>query len=492
MKKGFIFLAALAAAMIAGATAGYVVSKNGIKQGSGLIGNFLSEASPHFTSYSPQEYPDLTYAAENAVKAVVNIDIYQDVERNLRNPLYEYFGIPENSRQRNGSDQGTVQQRRGTGSGVIISSDGYIVTNNHVIQDATKMRVTLQDGRAFDAKLIGTDPDTEVALIKIDATGLPVIPFGDSDKIRLGEWALAIGSPYELPYTITAGIISAKGRSLNIIDQGVESFIQTDAAVNPGNSGGALVNAAGELIGVNTLIASPTRSYIGYSFAIPSSIVVKVVDDLKKYGVVQRALLGISYAAVTDALIEELKAQGEGKDIDQVGGIYVRQVLDNSAADQAGIQVGDILTEINGVKITDQGSLMAEIARYSPNDKVKIIGKRKGQTKQFEVVLRNKLNTTGVISRDSKTIAETLGGKFEDISKDVAAKYELNGGVSVVSVDKGGLLAKMRIPRNFIITHINDQVIRSVNDLKRIKDDIQNIEGINPNGRTYRIERVRE
>ena len=250
----------------------------------------FSQAGTHFTSYQAEQYPDLTYAAENAVKAVVNIEVVQEIEVPERqyDPFFEFFGIPQQGRR-----GPSTQERRGGGSGVIISADGYIVTNNHVVDEATRLRVKLSDGRTFDAKVIGTDPTTDVALVKIEAEDLPTLPFGSSDSLRLGEWVLAIGSPYNLQSTITAGIVSAKARQLDVIPSEfrIESFIQTDAAVNPGNSGGALVNTRGELVGINTVIKTMTGSYVGYSFAVPETIVRKVVVDLKEYGVVQRALV---------------------------------------------------------------------------------------------------------------------------------------------------------------------------------------------------------
>ena len=273
-----------------------------------------SDATPkagnHFTAYQADQYPDLTYAAENAVKAVVNIESIREVQygggrSRGYDPFYEFFGIPYGG---GGYSEPQTREQRSGGSGVIISADGYIVTNNHVIEDATKLKVKLNDGRTFDAKLVGTDPTTDVALIKVDEKDLPTIPFGNSNDLRLGEWVLAIGSPFDLQSTITAGIVSAKARQLGVIPDEllVESFIQTDAAVNPGNSGGALVNTRGELVGINTVIKSSTGSYIGYSFAVPETIVRKVVVDLKEYGVVQRAMLGVRYRAIDDLFIEQM------------------------------------------------------------------------------------------------------------------------------------------------------------------------------------------
>ena len=314
MKKGIFWVGALLLSMAVGGVTAYSVTKTMEKQKSGAKSSsvnapasFASKVGSHFTSYDQGSYPDLTYAAENAVKAVVNI--VNTRESTMRNgyadggyeQFFDFFGIPRGQFK---GQQPRVQ--KSGGSGVIISPDGYIVTNNHVVENASELKVTLNDQRTFDAKLIGTDPTTEVALIKIDATDLPTLPIGNSDDLRLGEWVLAIGSPYGLTNTITAGIVSAKGRNLDALQSQyrLESFIQTDAAVNPGNSGGALVNAKGELVGINTLIQSETGSYIGYSFAVPTSIVQKVVVDLKEYGVVQRAILGIQYTEVNERFLE--------------------------------------------------------------------------------------------------------------------------------------------------------------------------------------------
>lgn len=327
----------------------------------------------HFTAYEADKYPDLTYAAENAVKAVVNIEAIQQIEvpqRRSYDPFLEFFGIP----QEYGNDGSRPQYReaRAGGSGVIISKDGYVVTNNHVVDGATKLRVKLNDGRTFDAKLIGKDSATDLALLKIDGDDdLPTLPFGSSDALRLGEWVLAIGSPFDLQSTITAGIVSAKARNLGAIpnDFRIESFIQTDAAVNPGNSGGALVNTRGELVGINTLIKSQTGSYIGYSFAIPEAIVRKVVVDLKEYGVVQRAMLGIMFRPVDQDFLD---SEGKELGIKELGGIYVASVVEGGSASEAGIRKGDIILSIDGVKVNDSATVQELIARRRPNDKVKI------------------------------------------------------------------------------------------------------------------------
>lgn len=434
-----------------------------------------------FTAYEADRYPDLTYAAENAVKAVVNIEAIQEVEMRQRSydPFLEFFGIPQ-ERYYDGRPQ--IQERRAGGSGVIISEDGYIVTNNHVIDGASKLRVTLNDGSSYDAKVIGSDPTTDIALIKIDADKLPTLPFGSSDALRLGEWVLAIGSPFDLRSTITAGIVSAKARRLDVIPNEfrIESFIQTDAAVNPGNSGGALVNTRGELVGINTVIKSSTGSYIGYSFAVPETIVRKVVVDLKEYGVVQRALLGISYRMVDQAFIDEL---GKDTGIKEIGGAYVASVIEGGAASEAGIRKGDVIIDIDGVKIDNGTTITEQIAKHRPNDKVKISIKRDGDLKHFEVTLRNKAGKTELLTRESVDVEAALGGKFVDAGAKLCRSLDIRGGVQVAGINHGGLLERARVKQGFVITHINDKAIYGVADMARITDKVSSIDGIYPDGR---------
>ena len=408
-----------------------------------------------FTAYSADSYPDLTYAAENAVKAVVNVEVTQEIdvisERRGFDPFFEFFGIP-----RGYSDDGGVQrrERRVGGSGVIISEDGYIVTNNHVTENASKLRVKLYDGRTFDAKIIGSD----------------------------SEWVLAIGSPFDLQSTVTAGIVSAKARNLDVIPNEfrIESFIQTDAAVNMGNSGGALVNTRGELVGINTVIKSSTGSYIGYSFAIPETIVRKVVCDLREYGIVQRALLGISYRYIDQDFID---AMGERTGIDTIGGVYVASVSEGGAADEAGIRKGDVITEIDGVAITSSATLYEQIGRHRPNDKVKISVKRGDSVKHFDVTLRNKAGKAELLTPEDVDVMEVLGGRFADASPKVLKRLGLRGGVQVTDVKNGGLLARARVRDGFIITGINDRPVRSVSELNAMTDKVVSIEGIYPDGR---------
>lgn len=448
-----------------------------------------TQLGTHFTAYEESKYPDLTYAAENAVKAVVNIEAVQRVEVPQRgqfgyDPFLEFFGIPQGYGRR-GQSEPQYQERKAGGSGVIISEDGYIVTNNHVVDGATKLRVKLNDGRTYDAELIGKDSATDIALLKIDEESLPTLPFGSSDNLRLGEWVLAIGSPYNLQSTITAGIVSAKARSLGALsndpnDFSIESFIQTDAAVNPGNSGGALVNTRGELVGINTLIQSQTGSYIGYSFAVPEAIVKKVVVDLKQYGVVQRALLGIGFQVIDQNFIDHM---GEETGIKEIGGIYVGSVEEGGAASEAGIRKGDIITHIDGIAVNDAGTLRERIARHSPNDQVKISVKRADKVKLFEVTLRNKAGKTELLTKEDIDVSETLGGKFVDAGEKLCRELDIRGGVQVTGIKADGLLARARVKEGFVITHINNRSVYSVSDLKKLTGKIRSIDGIYPNGR---------
>ena len=452
-------------------------------------GDSTLQTGNHFTAYQAEQYPDLTYAAENAVKAVVNIESIREVQYGGAggrgfDPFYEFFGIPYGGGSR-GYGQPHTQEQKSGGSGVIISPDGYIVTNNHVVEESTKLKVKLNDGRLFDAKLIGTDPTTDIALIKIEGDDFPTIPFGDSDALRLGEWVLAIGSPFNLQSTITAGIVSAKARQLGVIPNEfrVESFIQTDAAVNPGNSGGALVNTRGELVGINTVIKSSTGSYIGYSFAVPETIVRKVVVDLKEYGVVQRAMLGVRYRAIDDQFVEEL---GEELGIKQSGGLYVDEVVEGGAAAEAGLRKGDIITAINGTATNDASTLIEKIAQCRPNDKVTISYTRNDNPKKVEVTLKNRVGKAEPVTKDTKDVSEALGGKFADVSKKLCEKLEIRGGVQVVGITRDGLLARSGVKEGFVITYINDRLVTSTSDLQRLSDKIKTIDGVYPSGQAVR------
>ena len=438
------------------------------------------EAVNHFTSYTKEKYPDLTYAAENAVGAVVNIEVLTRVQgSNSFDPFLQFFGIPQ------GYGAPSTREAKTGGSGVLITSDGYIVTNNHVVENASKVKVKLYDGRSFDAKVVGTDPTTDVALLKIEGKEFPFLKFGSSDDLRLGEWVLAIGSPFDLQSTITAGIVSAKARNLGAIPSqySIESFIQTDAAVNPGNSGGALVNTAGELVGINTLIQSRTGSYIGYSFAVPSSIVKKVVVDLKEYGIVQRALLGVQYQEINSEFVEQ---RGEELGIKEIGGAWVAEVTPGGAAESAGIRKGDILLSIDGLAIDSSARLGEIIAKHRPGSKVKISVKRDGKVKPFEVTLRNKAGKTEPVSKEELASLAALGGEFANVESTAARRLGIAGGVRVVAVREGGFLAKARVRPGFVITHINEQPVESLDQLEsafssgRVGEKITSIDGIYP------------
>ena len=465
MKKTLLFLGTIAVSAVTSGVTVWAVDRSHTEKIEYIEREV--ERTPalgsHFTAYEADKYPDLTYAAENAVKAVVNIEAIQQVDVSsgygggAYDPFFEFFGIPQGYGRRGGQPQ--TQERRAGGSGVIISDDGYIVTNNHVIEDATKLRVKLNDGRKFDAKVIGTDPTTDVALIKVEGKDLPTIPFGNSEGLRLGEWVLAIASPFDLQSTITAGI---------------------DAAVNPGNSGGALVNTRGELVGINTLIKSQTGSYIGYSFAIPESIVKKVVVDLKEYGVVQRALLGISYRYIDQDFIDQM---GKETGIKELGGVYVATVSEDGAASAAGIRKGDVIVAIDGVKIDNASAVQEQIAKHRPNDKVKITVKRDGAVKLFDVTLRNKAGKTELITREAVDVTAALGGKFRDAGTKLCQELEIKGGVQVVGIKSNGILARARVKEGFVITHINDRPVYSLSDMERMSDKITSIDGIYPNGR---------
>ncbi|MDD3404793.1 MAG: Do family serine endopeptidase [Paludibacteraceae bacterium] len=399
---------------------------------------------------------DFTMAAENSVNSVVHVKTtFQTQTRSFGNdPFFDFFfGRPDKSYPQQ-------QEQVGTGSGVIISEDGYIITNNHVVQKSTNVEVTLNDKRSFKATVIGTDPSTDIALLKIDAKDLPIIPFGNSDALKVGEWVLAVGNPFNLTSTVTAGIVSAKARNINILnaDMKIEAFIQTDAAVNPGNSGGALVNTRGELIGINTAIASQTGSYTGYSFAVPISIASKVVADLKEFGVVQRAVLGVEIRDINDEFAKEKK-------LNQLNGAYVAKVSDNSAAKIAGIEEGDIIVNINGTEVKSVAQLQEQIGRYRPGDKITVSFVRKGKTETRNIELKNRSGSTAIVKAVDMS---TLGASFEPISDQLKYNFQIAYGIQVTSVTKNGLFAKNGIEKGFVILKINNSVMRTESDIENI------------------------
>ena len=422
---------------------------------------------------SQDNYPDFTYAAESAVDAVVYVKVTSVTSsaRQTPNSILEFFfGYPGEGQQR---------ERVGSGSGVIIREDGYIVTNNHVIDGADKIEVTLTNNQTYPAVLVGTDPATDVALLKIDASGLPVIPFGDSSKLRLGEWVIAIGSPYDLRSTITAGIVSAKGRSMpNYSGEfKIESFIQTDAAVNPGNSGGALVDKAGNLVGINTAIISQTGSYAGYSFAVPSNIVKKIVYDLIDFGSVKRALLGITMQPVDEKIAKEMK-------LSSLNGVYIYEVSKNGAADKAGIKAGDVLVAIDSVKVTDGASVQEAVSRFSPGEKAMVTVIRDGKEKQFEVTFQGTASENGTVSEDGSVAF--YGSSIRKAPEDVLRKFGLKEGVEIVDLGPG----KMKdagASQGFIILYVNNKAVKTPEDVIEIvkkSDRAVFIEGVTASGRS--------
>lgn len=415
------------------------------------------------------EYPDFTYAAETSVKAVVYVKVVKRSEQPQGpSSLFEYFF---------GFGSSIPREQVGTGSGVIISEDGFIVTNNHVVSGATEIEVTVGDNKTFKADIVGTDPATDVALLKIDAKGLPTIPMGDSDQLRLGEWVLAIGSPYGLTSTITAGIVSAKGRSMpNYSGEfKIESFIQTDAAVNPGNSGGALVNIKGELVGINTAIISQTGSYAGYSFAIPVNMVKKIAADFREYGSVQRAMLGISMLNNSEDLKEEKK-------LSTSDGVYIAEVVKGGAAEAAGVRNGDILLSIDGTAVSKGTAVQEIINQHSPGDKVELEISRDGKILKLSTTLIEEMN-----AYNQQGNVNLFGAQLVPAPKDELEKLGLKAGVKIASVDKGKI-RDAGIKAGFIITYINNNPVSSPQDVaaevKRARRSLL-IEGFDQNGTLY-------
>jgi serine protease Do len=415
---------------------------------------------------------DFTVAAQASLPAVVHIKTKineRQVSNNLpvspNNPfsdllnddmMKQFFGGPT-----------VIPEQRASGSGVIISDDGYIVTNNHVIADADEIKVTLSNKKTYMAKVVATDPSYDIAVIKIDASNLPFLLYGNSDDVKIGQWVLAIGYPLNLETTVTAGIVSAKARSLGL-NKGtknstpVESFIQTDAAVNQGNSGGALVNTNGELIGINSAIASPTGYYSGYSYAIPVNIVKKVVNDLIKYGTVQRAYLGISYAS--DDLSDDQKLKMGIKDGDNAG-VYVTDVAKDGAAATAGIQTGDFVTNVNGVDVNSSAELVEQVTHYKPGDKINITYNHAGKSVTTSVTLKNSAGNYDIVKEDNSPLA-LLGADMATLDAKKAKEYGVTGGIMVKKINAGAFTDQTRMRDGFIIVKVNDTPVKNMDDLK--------------------------
>ena len=443
----------------------------------------------------PSGLVDLTYAAEKALPAVVHIkyvqtsktrsvDVQSDPFEDFFSDPFGFFGNP-GSRERGGTQRRQVQtpRREASGSGVIISSYGYIATNNHVVDGADELTVTLNDNREFSARIIGNDPTTDLALIKIDASGLPAIVVGDSEKLKVGEWVLAIGNPFNLNNTVTAGIVSAKARSLYA--NGVESFIQTDAAINAGNSGGALVNTQGELVGINAMLYSQTGSYSGYGFAIPTSIMTKVVDDLKRYGTVQRALLDIQGQDVHN-YIDAQRSRGEEVDLGTNDGVYVAKVSESGAGADAGLVEGDVIISLDGKPVTKMAELQEILASKRPGDKVRIVYLHNKKRQEKTVTLKNAQGNTGIVKPAD---LDVLGASFKELDEAKQRQLGINYGLEVLKVNNGAL-KDAGVVKGFIIQRVNDEVMRTVDDLQKAvkdastsKEPVLYIQGVFPTGK---------
>ena len=483
MKKSIL---TVALSVLLSMLAAYGVLKAANVEGSDKMSTPSTNEVTKTVNLAQSDYPDLTYAAEAAVEAVVYVEVTATQQYQMDDPFFRFFfgeSVPQS------------RQVQGSGSGVIIRPDGYIVTNNHVVANATKIQVTLNDNKTYEATVIGSDPATDVALIKIDAQGLPTLPFGDSDQLRLGEWVLAVGSPmgYQLRGTITAGIVSAKGRQMahdprenNTLQ--IESFIQTDAAVNPGNSGGALVNKTGELVGINTAIVSQTGSYSGYSFAVPANIVKKVVSDLIDFGSVKRAVLGIQMVDLGEALAKILKYESvddmlKKMKLSSTDGVYIDEVVKGGSADKAGVKKGDILLAIDGQRLSNGSAVQVKVNSFHPGDKAKLTVLREGKEKTIEVVFQGSSSETGTVVGDGEIAF--YGTVLKQAPKETLDKLGLNHGVLVTSVSTGKML-EAGASEGLIITYVNDQPVSKPQDVvdiaKAAKRSVY-VEGVTANGR---------
>lgn len=451
-------------------------------------GHEFNQQGVHLAALTQDGYPDFTKAAGNSIHAVVHIkstakgQASQGRRQGSGDPLFDYFfGFGDRGQQ-----YSNPQPSVGFGSGVIISKDGYIVTNNHVIDKADEIEVTLNDNSKFKAKLLGTDPQTDIALLKIDSDDLPYIPFGNSDNLKVGEWVLAVGNPFNLTSTVTAGIVSAKGRGgIGSTGPGnIQSFIQTDAAINRGNSGGALVNTNGELVGINTAIYSQTGDFAGYGFAVPISIAGKVVADIKEYGTVQRAVLGVEIMDIAGA--KEVYPD-KTKDVKVNEGVYIGGFAEMSPAKQAGVEEGDVITSINGVKVKSVSELQDQVNRFRPGDKVKLELKRGSTTKTYDVTLKTSSGSTSVVKK-SDAIG-SVGAAFKELTADRKKQLGVSYGVEVVGVDNSGKFHKEGITKGFIIQKINNQPVSTSEEVENIiratansQDKVLFISGLNTNG----------
>ncbi|WP_023469929.1 trypsin-like peptidase domain-containing protein [Blattabacterium cuenoti] len=464
-----------------------------------LLFPYTSSSKTRFTSsdssslVSSAGFPDFTRVVSKTIHAVVNVKNYSKKYNNQFDPFDFFFGFPDDF---GGNNRERKPQRNDLpglhGSGVILSPDGYIVTNNHVIKDAEKIEITLSDQRTYKAKLIGTDPSTDIALLKINETNLPFIYFSDSNKVQVGEWVLAIGNPFDLNSTVTAGIISAKNRSLGILrgetqTSSIESFFQTDAAVNPGNSGGALINTNGELIGINTAISSASGNFIGYSFAAPSNLVAKVIQDIKKYGIVQRAYLGVR--GIDLSKTEYLKAYNKEthQNIKSQQGFLIGEVFEKSGASDAGLKKGDIIKSIDGKPIQNVADLSFIVGTKHPGDEVKVNIIRSKQKKIFHVILKDLQGRTKIRTKEEMTPSELLGAVFEPLSQESKKDFGIGYGIKIKEI-RTGRLSAIGLEEGDIILSINGVRMKKPNDvdsvLKKYSGDVT-IKSIKQNGQVY-------
>lgn len=448
--------------------------------------------TPVVSSMPAGQPVDLTFAAEKSLPSVVYIKNTQNSKVQTveySDPFEDFFSDPFGGFFGRGNGNGGKRQRQvqtpkrvGAGSGVIISTDGYIVTNNHVVDGADELMVTLNDNKEYSARIIGADATTDLALIKIDAKNLPAITIANSDNVKVGEWVLAVGNPLGLNNTVTAGIVSAKARTMG---QGVSSMIQTDAAINQGNSGGALVNTLGQLIGINAMIYSQTGSNIGYGFAIPTAIMNKVVEDIKQYGAVQRAMIGIAGSDV-NVYVDSEKEKGNEIDLGTMEGIYVAEVTEGGAAEDAGMKKGDVITHIDGEKVRKFGELQGIMAQKRPGDKVTVNYLRNKKKQTVTLTLKNQQGTTKVVKNAD---LDVLGGSFRAITDQQKEQLNISYGLEVLKVS-GGKLKDAGIPKGFIIQRANDVSIKSIDDLQQVvkeastsKEPVLYIQGIYPTGK---------
>lgn len=430
--------------------------------------------------------PDFVDASQRTVNAVVSINNFSTPTRQYRDPFEEFFfGFPQRERDPNVPS--------GSGSGVIISADGYIVTNNHVIKGSDKIEVILNNQKSYIAELIGTDPNTDIALLKIEESGLPFLKFVDSDAINVGDWVLAVGNPFGLNSTVTAGIVSAKGRSIDILRRNnatspIESFIQTDAAINPGNSGGALVNPNGDLVGINTAISSPTGTYSGYGFAVPSNLVKKVVEDIKQFGMVQRGYLGIEGIDLSDEAAVRDYNRRNGENLKSRPGVLIQRLTDNGGAIEAGLEKGDIIIEIEGQKVTSFNKLSFAIGSKYPGDKVRVKVLRDGKEKEYLVTLRDAKGNSKTRSVSDLSVTEKLGAEFEPLTDRQKVSFGIDQGVMVTGTEPGGKLSSIGISDGFIILKVNEKPVSKQDDVEKILKNHKgkvSISYVDPYGRIY-------